>query len=167
MRRHVFLGVVAAFSFGLLAPATPAAADEDPFGGCPEVTSGPPGTAGFVVERYFDAFGCEVPLRKGQEVSGDRWGFDHVEHRCHVEGDVNHCLDGDQRRRVAATLGKPTFKCSRQPPRQSQVRYYLHYRDGPKDRTMVVIAERAGYEGLGPQGIRTAYWERSHRKGCP
>lgn len=161
----LFAAMVVAVCVG---PAEPgAASDLVPLGGCPEVKSGPAGTPGHVVQRYFDAFGCEVPLRTGQEHPDDRWGFDHIEHRCKAEGDVNHCLDGAQRQRILATLVTPTFKCPRPPPKQTQVRYYLHYQDGAKNRTMVAIAERAGYAGLGPQGIRTAYWERGHRKGCP
>ncbi len=127
-------------------------------GTCREPQNGQ--TRGRIVDMFFDQFSCKVPLRFGDWRHG--WGADHVDHRCNVDGEVNHCRTTAWRYRTQAALSGPSMRCV---DRLGVMSYYLNYNDG-KNRYHRVIVETNDYAGLGRLGIRTSFWGTGTKTSC-
>jgi hypothetical protein len=134
-------------------------------GGCPDVRSSSPGDPGHVIDRFFDAFFCEIPLREGT-TDLDRWGMRHLETRCEEPGGHNHCWGLGARVRSADAIAGPSLKCPLGPRQPHRRAYILNYLEGRQKRHQYVIVDFEDYRGLGPLGIRTSHWRPGHAHRC-
>ncbi len=122
-----------------------------------------PSDLSYVVDRFRDIFGCEVPLRQGighvPSQPGD-FGYQHIVAR-YNEGLVNHDASREARGLWQKALLQPGAAVGRQYECHSQ-----NYMQGKKKRTMRVFVDYKAFRGYMYKGITTAYWVSGH-KPCP
>lgn len=119
---------------------------------CSEIKS-PSGThPDHVAYRFWDNFGCVVPLRRGT----DTWGATHIRNRFYRDGQKNHEVltkYGRDRIQPAIAVG------GKYPLGNDFYRYSYHYTTpGGRDRVMCVFVDKKKYNGHGWRGITTAYY---------
>ena len=121
------------------------AQNDQPLGGCGQVISGSGSWA--IHNIYYDAFGCEVPLRYGSAPNG--WGYYHIVDRGRWhEPFLSKAVDA---------IAHPSCKrASDRSPTAVWYYYWLEY--GGNARTIHVTVERSGKGlGLGQMGVITWY----------
>jgi len=105
--------------------------------------------------------GCPTPIRRGF-YARDGFGWDHIEYRRIVDGQINHQTTAYARYLWAQALATPGASG---PPLTCHQKKYTT--PGGTKRTMVVVHSHTNYKGsLGRKGIITAYWKSGHVNGC-
>lgn len=128
---------------------------------CPPLTGVYPEDSYILYTYSWIQNGCQIPIRRGF-YSSTGFGWDHIEYKRVVEGQINHQLTDYARDPWAQAL---VISGSYQS--NGLFCHRKHYvTPGGSNRTMRVLVSSTNYAGqYGPKGIITAYWVSGH-VGC-